>query len=390
MGIISETQTINFIVWCFSADMFKELTFSYNILSDPNKRGHYDTAGFEAVEAEGQELELDLSSLGAVNTVFAALSSKLGVPMKTSVSATILEEALNGRVSVDPLLLGQTVTKKVEKQRAHFYAVKITEQEISSGLVFRVESSSKSKFKLLFFDQEADGGLSLAMQEDSRRSGKITCAGMYFLGFPVYSLDHTITSVGLYVSGKGSRIDGFHQCEVTELKAGTHIFAVYGDNFFKSVSYTIQVLCAVSFTQEKEDLRSVEAQILNKRAELAKFETEYREVLVQFTDMTNRYAQEMLLIDALLKQRNEIHSAYTTAPLIERSSSKNRLRKSLFKKAVAEAPAPIDREDEEEEEEESSRQRNKKPNTSDDESETLKKKTRWYNLHLKLDKKKPC
>ncbi|CAN7059521.1 unnamed protein product [Brassica oleracea var. botrytis] len=334
----------------------KLATFSYNILSDPNKRGNYDTA---AVDAEGQELELDLSSLGAVNTVFAALSSKLGVPMKTSVSATILEEALNGRVSVDPLLLGQTVTKK----------------EIRSGLVFRVESSSKSKFKLLFFDQEADGGLSLAMQEDSRRSGKITCAGMYFLGFPVYSLDHTITSMSQEKDPETAlfkSLDGFHQCEVTELKAGTHIFAVYGDNFFKSVSYTIQVLCAVTFTQEKEDLRSVEAQILNKRAELAKFETEYRE------------------IDELLKQRNEIHSAYTTAPLIERSSSKNRLRKSLFKKAVAEAPASIDREDEEEEGEESSRQRNKKPNTSDDESETLKKKTRWYNLHLKLDKKKPC
>ncbi|CDY50516.1 BnaAnng10450D [Brassica napus] len=322
----------------------KLATFSYNILSDPNKRGNYDTAGFEAVDAEGQELELDLSSLGAVNTVFAALSSKLGVPMKTSVSATILEEALNGRVSVDPLLLGQTVTKK----------------EIRSGLVFRVESSSKSKFKLLFFDQEADGGLSLAMQEDSRRSGKITCAGMYFLGFPVYSLDHTITSMSQEKDPETAlfkSLDGFHQCEVTELKAGTHIFAVYGDNFFKSVSYTIQVLCAVTFTQEKEDLRS---------------------------------AQEMLLIDELLKQRNEIHSAYTTAPLIERSSSKNRLRKSLFKKAVAEAPASIDREDEEEEGEESSRQRNKKPNTSDDESETLKKKTRWYNLHLKLDKKKPC
>lgn len=66
-----------------------------------------------------------------------------------------------------------------------------------------------------------------------------------------------------------------------------------GDNFFKSVNYTIQVLCAASFKQEKEDLRSVEAQILTKRAELSKFETEYREVLVQFTDMTSRYAQEM-------------------------------------------------------------------------------------------------
>ncbi|KAH0862446.1 hypothetical protein HID58_079657 [Brassica napus] len=117
-----------------------------------------------AVEAEGQELELDLSSLGAVNTVFAALFSKLGVPMKTFVYATILEEALNVRVSVDPLLLGQTVSKKVEKQCAHFYAVTITEVEIISGLVCRVESCSKSKFKLLYFDQKANGGLSLALQ----------------------------------------------------------------------------------------------------------------------------------------------------------------------------------------------------------------------------------
>lgn len=41
------------------------------------------------------------------------------MPIKTSVSATILEEALNGRVSVDPLLLGQAVTKKVRAIVAH-------------------------------------------------------------------------------------------------------------------------------------------------------------------------------------------------------------------------------------------------------------------------------
>ncbi|KAL0695308.1 hypothetical protein Bca4012_062488 [Brassica carinata] len=386
-----------------AADMFKEVTFSYNILSDPEKRRQYDTAGFEVrgvldgVEAEGQELELDLSSLGAVNTVFAALFSKLGVPIKTSVSATILEEALNGRVSVDPLLLGQAVTKKVEKQCAHFYAVTVTEEEVSSGLVCRVESSSKSKFKLLYFDQEANSGLSLALQEDSRRTGKITSAGMYFLGFPVYRLDHTNNSMAQAKDPETAffkKLDGFQQCELTELKAGTHVFAVYGDNFFKSVNYTIQVLCAASFTQEKEDLRSVEAQILTKRAELAKFETEYREVLVQFTDMTSRYAQEMQSIDELLKQRNEIHSAYTTAPAIKRSSSKNRLnrlRKGSFKKAAAEAPAPTEQEEEdEEEEEESSRERNNKPSTCDEKSETLKKKSKWYKLHLKLDKKKPC
>ncbi|KAG2303730.1 hypothetical protein Bca52824_032381 [Brassica carinata] len=242
-----------------AADMFKEVTFSYNILSDPERR--YDSAGFEVRFASCQELELDLSSLGAVNTVFAALFSKLGVPIKTSVSATILEEALRQSL-VDPLLLGQAV----EKQCAHFYAVTVT--EVSSGLVCRVESSSKSKFKLLYFDQEANSGLSLALQEDSKRTGKITSAGMYFLGFPVYRLDHTNNS-----------LDGFQQCELTELKAEhMSLLSMVSDNFFKSVNYTIQVLCAASFTQEKEDLRSVEAQILTKRAELAKFETEYSEI----------------------------------------------------------------------------------------------------------------
>lgn len=80
--------------------MFNEITYSYNILSDPDKRQQYDSAGFEvtisllnfnkiykllfhfdtiiiiiiqAVEAENQDLELDLSSLGAMNTMFAAI-----------------------------------------------------------------------------------------------------------------------------------------------------------------------------------------------------------------------------------------------------------------------------------------------------------------------------
>lgn len=80
-----------------ASEKFQEATFSYNILSDPDKRRQYDASGFEvidgmveqfeltvfsvtnafatlqAIEADSQELELDLSSLNTVNTVFAAL-----------------------------------------------------------------------------------------------------------------------------------------------------------------------------------------------------------------------------------------------------------------------------------------------------------------------------
>ncbi|KAK8665621.1 hypothetical protein V6N13_005786 [Hibiscus sabdariffa] len=353
-----------------AADMFKEVTFSHNILSDPDKRRQYDTVGFEAVEADNQEMELDLSSLGAVNTMFAALFSKLGVPIKTTVSATVLEEALKGAVTIRPLLLGQPISRKVEKQCAHFYSVAITEEEARDGFVCRVQSSDKSKFKLLYFDLEETGGLSLALQEDSSKTGKVTSAGMYFLGFPVYCLDQTGNSVSAAKDPDAAffkKLDGFQPCEITELKPGTHVFAVYGDNFFKSVSYTIEAICAAPFIEEKENLRAVEAEILSKRAELSKFETEYREVLAQFTGMTSRYTKEMREIDELLKQRNELHASYTTIPLIKRSSSRNKSKADS--KAVKE----------------DSEVRDGKHSTSE---RTNKKK--WYNIHLKVDKRNSC
>ncbi|XP_039047579.1 chaperone protein dnaJ 16-like isoform X2 [Hibiscus syriacus] len=348
-----------------AADLFK-VTFSYNILSDPDKRRQYDTAGFEAVEADNQELELDLSSLGAVNTMFAALFSKLGVPIKTTVSATVLEEALNGAVTICPLLLGQPISRKVEKQRAHFYSVAVTEEEARDGFVCRVQSSDKSKFKLLYFDQEKIGGLSLALQEDSARTGKVMSAGMYFLGFPVYCLDQTVAAAKDSDAAFFKKLDGFQPCEITELKPGTHVFAVYGDNFFKSVSYTIEAICAAPFIEEKENLRAVEAEILSKRAELSKFETEYREVLAQFTEMTSRYANEMQEIDELLKQRNEIHASYTTIPKIKRSSSRNK-SKAASKEAKEDGEV-----------------RDRKHSTSD------RNKKKWYNIHLNIDRRKPC
>eukprot|EP01018_Ginkgo_biloba_P041174 Gb_00051 [translate_table: standard] len=118
----------------------------------------------EALEFEGMDMEVDLSNLGTVNTMFAALFSKLGVPIKTTISATVLEDALNGTVTVRPLPLGRPASDKVEKQGAHFFGVTITEQQAEAGIVVRVTSPAQSKFKLLYFEQEANGGYGLALQ----------------------------------------------------------------------------------------------------------------------------------------------------------------------------------------------------------------------------------
>ncbi|XP_019184693.1 PREDICTED: chaperone protein dnaJ 15-like isoform X2 [Ipomoea nil] len=271
-------------------------------------------AGFEALDVDGMDMEVDLSNLGTVNTVFAALFSKLGVPIKTTISANVLEEALNGTVTIRPLPIGTSFSAKVEKQNAHFFGITISEEQAVSGIVVRVTSAAQSKFKLLYFEQDINGGYGLALQEDSEKAGKVTSAGMYFLHFQVYRMDSTVNALAMAKDPEAAffkRLEGLQPCEISELKAGTHIFAVYGDNFFKPATYTIEALCSKTYEDTTSKLKDIEAQILSKRNELRQFETEYRKALARFQEVTNRYSQEKQSVEELLKQRDTIHSAFT-------------------------------------------------------------------------------
>ncbi|KAI3818281.1 hypothetical protein L1987_12085 [Smallanthus sonchifolius] len=309
-----------------ASELFKEVAYSYSILSDPEKRRQYDNSGFEAIDADGVDMEIDLSNLGTVNTMFAALFSKLGVPIKTTISANVLEEALNGTVTVKPLPIGSSVSGKVEKQCAHFFSVTISEEQAQSGIVVRVTSAAQSKFKLLYFEQDNGGGYSLALQEDSEKTGKVTSAGMYFLHFLVYRMDSTVNALAMAKDPEAAffkRLEGLQPCEVSELKSGTHIFAVYGDNFFKTASYTIEAVCATTYEDTTHKLKDIEQQILRKRTELRQFETEYRQALARFQEVTNRYSQEKQNVDELLKQRDSIQSSFTVGRSLVVGSGSN-------------------------------------------------------------------
>ncbi|XP_073064317.1 chaperone protein dnaJ 15-like [Primulina eburnea] len=357
-----------------ASEHFKEVAYSYSILSDPEKKRQYDKSGFEALDAEGMDMEIDLSNLGTVNTMFAALFSKLGVPIRTTVSANVLEEALNGTVTIKPLPIGTSVSGKVEKQCAHFYSVTFDEERAEAGIVVRVTSPSQSKFKLLYFEQDANGGYGLALQEDSEKTGKNTSAGMYFLHFQVYRLDSTINALAMAKDPEAAffkRLDGLQPCEVSELKAGTHIFAVYGDNFFKPASYIIEALCAKSYEDTTHNLKDVEAQILRKRNELRQFEAEYRKALAQFQEVTNRYNQEKQSVDELLKQRDDIHASFTTARSLSLSSGSGYFSNGSSSKFLAD-----DYKSESPGEE----------GSSDSKDKSSKKK--WFNLNLKGSDKK--
>ncbi|XP_047341246.1 chaperone protein dnaJ 15-like [Impatiens glandulifera] len=359
-----------------ASELFKEVAFSYSILSDPEKRRQYDNAGFEALEADGMDMEIDLSNLGTVNTMFAALFSKLGVPIKTTISANVLEEALNGTVTVRPLPLGTSISGKVEKQSAHFFGVTISEEQAEAGVVVRVTSAAQSKFKLLYFEQDVNAGYGLALQEDSEKTGKVTSAGMYFLHFQVYRMDSTLNALAMAKDPESAffkRLEGLQPCEVSQLKSGTHIFAVYGDNFFKTASYTIEAVCAKTYEDTTEKLKDIESQILRKRNDLRQFETEYRKALARFQEVTNRYSQEKQAVDELLKQRDGIHSSFTiTRAVINSGGSGVHVNNGSSSKSVGEEvkveSSPGD------------------DGSSDGKEKPSKKK--WFNLNMnKSDKK---
>ncbi|CAN1244438.1 Chaperone protein dnaJ 15 [Linum perenne] len=327
-----------------ASELFKEVAYSYSILSDPEKRRQYDSAGFEALDAESMDMEIDLSNLGTVNTVFAALFSKLGVPIKTTISAN------------------------VDKQSAHFFGVTINEQQAEAGIVVRVTSTAQSKFKLLYFEQDVNGGYGLASQEDSEKAGKVTSAGMYFLHFQVYRMDSTLNALAIAKDPDASffkRLEGLQPCDVSELKAGTHIFAVYGDNFFKTATYTIEALCAKSYEDTTQKLKDIEAQILRKRNDLRQFETEYRKALARFQEVTNKYTQEKQAVDELLKQRDTIHSSFTVNRSVANLSNGSSSR-VVGDDSRCESPGVEEI-------------------GSDGKDKASKKK--WFNLNLKSDKK---
>eukprot|EP00898_Chlorokybus_atmophyticus_P007481 jgi/Chlat1/7734/Chrsp66S07208 len=288
-----------------AAEKFKEVAYAHGILSDPNKRRQYDAGGLEAVDLDGLDMELDLASLGTMNTMVAALFSKLGVPIKTAVSAAVLEDAMAGRISIQQLHFGVPVQDKVDKQSCRFYRLEVPAQYADEGVVIRVTTEKQSKLKLLYFEGSDAGGLHLAMQEDTVKAGKVAAAGYYFLHFDTYRLD-TMTALGDDPEMRlFKQLEGLHPVEKNRLNSGEHFFGVYGDNWFRRAYYTLEAHVVGPQSNGAVRLQEMDQGLLQKRAALREFQVEYREAKARFFAAQERYLREQQAVEDLIAQREQ-------------------------------------------------------------------------------------
>ncbi|RHY99196.1 hypothetical protein DYB37_010348 [Aphanomyces astaci] len=217
-----------------AAEHFKKLATAYAVLSDPNQRRFYD------------------------------LSCKDG-------SGGNLQTGMGG-TNVKDLPVGMEMSGKVDKQEGHFFRVAITERMVESGFVMTCRSIAKNKFKLILFDK--DGSVRSVQESDTR--AKHTSADMFLTRLELMDTDDTFKCLS---EQEQTLPEVFHRLKTLEriqtpaLDAGTHLFCVYGDNWFSALHYVIQ--CLPIEPDTVESIQHVEQDLLRTKVELDAYQAEF-------------------------------------------------------------------------------------------------------------------
>ena len=81
--------------------------------------------------------------------------------------------------SVETLRYGQTITGTVERQNAHFYRIKVSDEDLKTGLIVTCVSNGNDKFKVVFFDNDGN----VTMVEESQKRKRHSEANIYIVPY---------------------------------------------------------------------------------------------------------------------------------------------------------------------------------------------------------------
>jgi len=315
-----------------AAEKFKELSTAYAVLSDPNKKRQYDLHG----EGDGGAAELssiNVDELGTVGRLFGALISKAGIPVPTEITQKVLTAAQHlgaGKTkadvpgfdlpNVEDLLWGQTVSGTVERQAAHFFRITVTESDLKAGVIISCKSTGKDKFKTVFFDNQGH----VTMVEESQLNKRASESNLYVVPYGRYNLMETMPLAMMKhleedVPPVFMILDTYDK-DVKNLLPGTHLFCVYGDNWFQSVRYTLRCLVAVpQDTDCVTTIKTTEEKLANKKKELEVFQSEFCEIKKKYDAARERLENDVKDITELIQEREGAYTDYQDASALKYS-----------------------------------------------------------------------
>lgn len=153
------------------------------------------------------------------------------------------------------------------------------------------------------------------MVEESQKRKKHSEANLYIVPYARYHLMETMPlSMMRHLEDEVPPVfmilDTYDK-DVKSLLPGTHLFCVYGDNWFQSVKYTLRCLQAVEPNTEcVRSIKTCEQQLADKKRQLENFQSEFCELKKKYEEACKKLENDINETVDLMQEREKSYNDY--------------------------------------------------------------------------------